>query len=222
MTNKYREFKDNGLLVKELKNNEEKMQAYQLRHEIFHDELEWVHSMDNRQEIDSYDDHAIMIGVYDDEGNLIGTARIIYSNSPMMIEKEFSDLVPESHKLRKNSDTIEVTRFGVKKSVRKEIKGTASLALYKGLYLWSLLNNVRYMYIVVDRIMMFNLKFKGIPCRRLGRVKKNPDGCRSMGAIIDLREFEEKMKPKSETAPIRLNDSEFHSFCHNMAKAWTN
>lgn len=219
MKRNFREFKDGNFLVKELESKEEKEQAYELRHEIFHDELGWVNAFENRQETDSYDKDCIMIGVYDEKGDLIGTARIIYSNFPMMIEKEFADLVSESHKIRKNRDTFEVTRFGVKKSVRNKVKGMASLALYKGLYLFSLINNMRYMYIVVDRVMMFNLKIKGVPCKRLGHIKKNPDGCRSMGAIVDLREFEEKMKPKSQTDSMRLNDTEFHGFCQSVATA---
>jgi acyl homoserine lactone synthase len=220
MNSNFKAFKDGDLLVKELKSNEEKIQAYQLRHEIFHDELGWVEAIENRQEIDKYDNNAIMMGVYNEKHELIGTARIIYSSSPMMIEKEFADLVSESHTIRKNKDPFEVTRFGIKKSVRNKVKGKASLALYKGLYLWSLLNDMRYMYIVVDRMMMFNLKIKGIPCKKLGNIKINPDGCRSMSAIIDLREFEEKMKPTSKNASLRLNDSAFHGFCTNIAATY--
>ena len=94
------EFNEGDFLVKVLESKKEREQAYMLRHEIFCCELKWVGEKNDGRELDAYDNNSILLGVLDERKELLGIARFIFSYLPMMIEKEFSELVSPMHKLQ--------------------------------------------------------------------------------------------------------------------------
>jgi acyl homoserine lactone synthase len=84
---------EGDFIVKTLTNDDEKTQAYRLRHRVFCEELGWVPINSASLEIDKYDQHAIFIGVFDDRHKLTAFSRLISPGTTFMIEKEFSSLI---------------------------------------------------------------------------------------------------------------------------------
>ena len=187
-------FNEGGFLVKVLESKKEREQAYMLRHEIFCCELKWVGEKNDGREIDAYDNNSILLGVLDERKELLGIARFIFSYMPMMIEKEFSELVSPFHRIQKGINTAEVTRLGISKLMRKKSKRRAVMAIYKGIYLWSILNDIRYLYLVAEKKMFRAFTITGFPCKRIGPVIKLKGGVESLAAKLDWREFEKTSK----------------------------
>lgn len=214
MTYQFIKFKEDSFVVKNMRSETEKEEAYRLRYDIFCKELRWVSAGDDHREIDGYDSHAMFLGVFTREDELLGLVRIIPSYMPMMIEREFSELISTSYKLRKEKDTIEVTRLAVKKSIRNIYGRKVAMALFKGVYLWNLMNNVRYSYIVVEKKKFKQLKAIGFPCRRIGPITPLEGKVESLAAIIDWKEFEEKQTVCSYF--LQPDDFQFDSLCDSM------
>lgn len=186
-------FKEGNFVVKTLDAERELEQAYRLRYDIFCRELRWVSARNEGREIDAYDNHSIFLGVFTKEEELIGFVRLIYADMPMMLEREFLELISPLYTIRKRKDTVEVTRLAVK----KEFRGKVGMTLYKGIYLWSLINGVRYLYLVVEKRNFRGLKIMGFPCRKIGPIKVLEGGVGSLAAIMDWREFEKKLALRS-------------------------
>lgn len=214
MNSRFVRFREGDFVVKNLDSEMELEQAYRLRYDIFCRELGWVSARDDGREIDAYDNHSISLGVFTEEEGLIGFVRLIYSYMPMMIEKEFLQLVSPLHNIRKEKDTVEVTRLAVKQPVRKGSKGKAAMALYKGIYLWSVMNGVRYLYLVVEKKSFRGFKIMGFPCRRIGPVRVLEGGVESLAAIMDWREFEDNSARSSPF--LQFNYFQFNSLCHGV------
>ncbi len=207
-------FREGDFVVKNLDSERELEQAYRLRYDIFCLELKWVSARDDGREIDAYDNHSMSLGVFTGEEELIGFVRLIYSYMPMMIEKEFLELVSPSHNIRKERDTVEVTRLSVKQPMRKGSKRQAAMALYKGIYLWSVMNGVRYLYLVVEKRSFRLFKIMGFPCRRIGPIKVLEGGVESLAALMDWRDFEKNLALCSPF--LQSNHFQFNSLCHGM------
>ena len=149
-------FYEGGYILKNLTTQFEKIQAYRLRHKIYCQELKWVPGSKNALEIDEYDSNAIFLGVFNKQNNLIGFLRLIGSEGPFMIEREFASLVGNEHKIRKENDAVEASRLCVLPEARDyALDGNfgvyrVSTLIYKGLYLCCLKNNVRYAYLVAE------------------------------------------------------------------------
>lgn len=191
------EFSEGCFIVKTIESRAEKELAYRLRHDIFCRELKWISDKDDGKEIDSYDNNAVILGVFDEQKLLIGIIRIIFSYMPMMIENEFSELVSPFHRIRKDLNTAELTRLGIKSDMRKSCKRQAVLALYKGVCFLSILHDIRYLYLVVEKKVFRALKISGFPLKIIGPIKKLRGGVESLAAILDWREFEKTSKLRS-------------------------
>ena len=89
------------------------------------------------------------------------------------------------------------------------------MAIYKGIYLWSILNDVRYLYLVVEKKMFRAFTITGFPCKRIGPVIKLNGGVKSLAATLDWREFEKTSKLFSYF--LQGNNFQFKSLCHSMA-----
>jgi len=135
-----------------------------------------------------------LVKVLESKKELIGIARLIFSYMPMMTEKEFSELVSPFHRIQKDINTAEVTRLGIRKLMRKKSKRQAVMAIYKGIYLWSILNDVRYLYLVAEKRMFRAFTITGFPCKRIGPVITLNGGVESLAAKLDWREFEKTSK----------------------------
>jgi len=209
------EFNEGDFLVKVLESKKEREQAYMLRHEIFCCELKWVGEKDDGREIDAYDNNSTLLGVLDENDALIGITRLIFSFMPMMIEKEFSELVSPFHRIQKDINTAEATRLGIKSNMRKSCKRQAVLAMYKGIYFWNRWNDIRYLYLVVEKKMFRALKTSGFPLKIIGPIKKLKGEVESLAAILDWREFEKTSKLYSYF--LQGNNLQLERFGHRMA-----
>lgn len=183
-------------MAKELRDEDEKTQAYHLRYRIFCEELKWVPPTADLMEKDDYDDHAIFLGLLDRQNRLVAFIRIILPDIPFMLEKEFLSLVNPIYRLRKEDDTAEISRLCIAPEVRKEVisgffgRYTLSMLLYKSVYHWSIRNQIRYLYMVVEDRIYRLLHARGFPCRLIGDPKMMPDGVIAVAAILDWEEFE--------------------------------
>jgi len=187
--------REGGFTLKTLEGDDEKSQAYCLRHRVFSDELGWVLRTTDQRETDEYDSHAVPIGILDAPNGILAYARLILPDRAFMIEKEFSCLVSSNHKMRKGDDTAEVSRLCVSPEARNtSVSGNLgthglSMLLYKGIYHWSVRNRVRYIYIVVDYKIYRLFWAKGFPCRPVGEPVAMPDGCIAVAAMVDFEEL---------------------------------
>ena len=189
-------FKEKGYIIKKLTEKKDKIQAYKLRHRVFSLELNWVSSTENELEIDSYDEKAVFIGVFDIENKLVAFLRLVLPPSPFMIEDTFILLIDSEHKIRKETDTVEVSRLCVAPNARNNIIYgdfgiyNISMLLYKGVYHWSIRHKIRYLYLVVEYKFYKLLCIKGFPCKLIGKPKIMPDKIIAVAAIMDWLEFE--------------------------------
>lgn len=188
--------REGGLIVKDMTTVSEKIQAYHLRHRVFCHELGWVPQKENAREMDEYDNRAIFLGVFDEKDRLLAFLRLIMPRMTFMLEKEFSLLVGPEHKIRKEDDTVEVSRLCVAPEARGyKISGnfgsrSISMLLYKCVYHWCIRMNIRYLYLVVEKKIYRLLHLNGFPCKIIGKPKTMPDGVIAVAAIMDWREFE--------------------------------
>jgi acyl homoserine lactone synthase len=188
--------REGELVVKNLITEEEKIQAYHLRHRIFAQELEWVPQSENGLETDSYDDYAIPFGVFDTDNRMLAHIRLILAGYPFMIEKDFKLLVSSEHVIRHEGDTGETSRICVAPEARPGmVSGNfgihrISMFLYKGVYHWSLRNNIRYIYTVVEHKVWRLLRTAGFPCKLIGEPQVMPDGTKACAVIMNWLEFE--------------------------------
>ncbi|MBU0456482.1 MAG: GNAT family N-acetyltransferase [Gammaproteobacteria bacterium] len=189
-------FYGGDFVVKNIVNEEEKIQVYRLRHRIFCEELRWVPQKEEGLEMDDYDKDAIFFGVFNKQKKLVAFLRLILSNGHFMIEREFFSLVYSRHKIRKARDTVEVSRLCVAPEARdRMITGNfglhnISMLLYKGVYHWCIRHDIRYLYLVVEAKIYRLLRIQGFPCRLIGEPKVMPDKVTAVAAIIYWREFE--------------------------------
>src|SRR5687767_8562906 len=87
------EFQEGRYIIKTLDTDEERLAAYRLRHKIFAEVLQWVPCRPDGLEVDDYDATAVMIGLSNEQGQLLGTVRMLPSSGPFMLEREFRSFV---------------------------------------------------------------------------------------------------------------------------------
>jgi len=211
--------REEGFIGKDMTTDSEKIQAYHLRHRVFCHELGWAPQRENAREMDEYDNRAIFLGVFDEKDRLLAFLRLIMPQTTFMLENEFSLLVGPEHKIRKEDDTVEVSRLCVDPEARGyRISGSfgsynISMLLYKCVYHWCIRMNIRYLYLVVEKKIYRLLHLNGFPCKIIGKPKTMPDGVIALAAIMDWREFEifnEIKRPKTlkwfsqyQSVPVR-------------------
>lgn len=194
--------KEGGFIVKTMEDEKDKIQAYQLRHKIFSEELKWVPKTDDRLEIDVYDNHAVFFGVFDLQNRLLAHMRLVLAENTFMIEREFLLLMGGAHTIRKEKDTAELSRCCITHEARSYIisnkygRFDIFSFLFKGIYLWCLKNNIRYIYGITDHKVYKLLRIKGFPFKLVDEPRIMPDGVIAMAIIIDWREFEILNKTK--------------------------
>jgi N-acyl amino acid synthase of PEP-CTERM/exosortase system len=184
-----------GFVLKTLVEDDERIQAYRLRHRVFCEELGWVPRSETLLEIDEYDRHAVSIGIFDPQHALVACMRLAFPGAPFMIEREFSSLIGPWHKIRKQSDATEVTRACVAPEARRlSVRGTfgairLSMLGYKGVYHWCSMNHIRYVYIVVEYKLYRMLRAQGFQVQPVGAPVTMSDGCLAVAAIFDWQDF---------------------------------
>lgn len=184
-------FCEGEFLVKTLETKEELTQAYRLRHRIFAERLKWVPERADRLEADVYDTWSTSIGVFADETRLLGLVRMTHAPVPFMLESEFSACLVGHHHVRKETDTAEITRLAVDPAVTdRGLSARLMKTIFKGMYQWCLLHEVRYTYMVVEHRLLRVVQRMGWPCRAIGEpVALPPAEVLSIGGLLDLDEF---------------------------------
>lgn len=184
-------FYEGEFLVKSLETREDLTRAYRLRHRVFAERLKWVSERPDRLEADVYDTWSTSIGVFADETRLLGLVRMTHAPVPFMLESEFSACLVGTHRVRKQTDTAEITRLAVDPSiVDRGLSARLMKTIFKGMYQWCLLHNVRYTYMVVEHRLLRVVQRMGWPCHAIGDpVALPPAEVLSIGGLLDLDEF---------------------------------
>jgi acyl homoserine lactone synthase len=183
-------FCEGEFLVKTLESEEELRQAYHLRHRVFAEKLKWVPERNNQLESDVYDTWSTSIGLFSNQ-QLLGMVRMTPAPFPFMLESEFSGCLVGSHRVRKELDTAEITRLAVDPAITdRGLSAKLMRTIFKGMYHWTLANNIRYTYLVVESRFLRVVQRIGWPCHAIGApVALPPADVLSIGALLDLDEF---------------------------------
>ncbi|UVT15444.1 MAG: GNAT family N-acetyltransferase [Nitrospira sp.] len=184
-------FCEGEFLVKTLETKEDLTQGYRLRHRVFAERLKWVPERADRLEADVYDTWSTSIGVFADEARLLGLVRMTHAPVPFMLESEFSACLVGNHRVRKQTDTAEITRLAVDPAIEdRGLSARLMKVIFKGMYQWCLLHEVRYTYMVVEHRLLRVVQRMGWPCRAIGEpVALPPAQVFSIGGVLDLDEF---------------------------------
>ena len=183
-------FCEGEFLVKALESEEELWQAYHLRHRVFAEKLRWVPERNDQLESDVYDAWSTSIGLFSNQ-QLLGMVRMTPAPFPFMLESEFSGCLVGSHRVRKELDTAEITRLAVDPTITdRGLSAKLMRTIFKGMYHWTLANNIRYTYLVVESRLLRVVQRIGWPCHAIGApVALPPADVLSVGALLDLDEF---------------------------------
>mgnify|MGYP001569627567 CR=1 FL=1 len=195
-------FYEDQYCVRSIVDEEEKLKAYQLRHEVFCQSLEWVPPNPNGLETDGYDPFSMLLGVFSTQEELLGTFRVLPSDRTFMLESEFASLIAPDYRVRKDADTAEITRFTTAPGLWERGISPAQISklLYKGMYQWSLVNCVRFLYVVVEKRFWRALVISGYPYEPIGPIKALPPAeAESVAAILDWEKFRLQNKAKRAT-----------------------
>jgi len=184
------EFCDGEFLIKSLESEGELRQAYHLRHRVFAEKLKWVPERQDRLESDVYDAWSTSIGLFSNQ-QLLGMVRMTPAPFPFMLESEFSGCLVGSHRVRKELDTAEITRLAVDPAIAdRGLSARLMRTIFKAMYHWTLANDIRYTYLVVENRLLRVVQRIGWPCHAIGApVALPPADVLSVGALLDLDEF---------------------------------
>jgi acyl homoserine lactone synthase len=187
------EFREGEWMVKILGEAELK-QSYRFRHRVFAETLQWVPASADREEVDLYDLWGETVGVLQDDGTLLGMARLLPSSGKFMLEHDFGALLPPGYRIRKAPDTAEITRLAVDPDIRDAKRSTRiMLAVLKGIYQWAVENDIRYYYLEVEHRFLRALRMLGFPCEPIGPVVQLPPaGASAVAALYDMVTFDEQ------------------------------
>jgi N-acyl-L-homoserine lactone synthetase len=192
------EFREDRLLVKTLSDDHDLRASYHLRHQVFADRLQWVAKSDDELEVDSYDAFATSVGLFDEEQSLRGVFRMVSPPYPFMIESEFRPCLLPDYEIRKERDTVEITRLALDPTLTdKGLSIRLMQVLFKGVYQWSMQNEVRYLYMVVEKRFLRVLRGMGFSCEAISpAVSLPPAGTLSIAAVLDWKNFHETCPQK--------------------------
>jgi len=189
MTDRFR-FTDTRLTVRVLETCEDHLQAFRLRHAIYCTTLAWVKGRPDGLEWDDYEEGSTSIGAFTEDNTLVGVVRLIPSEYPFMLEREFPTLVGPDHRIRKQADTVEVTRLATRRMLRSHGPSLPiSCLLYKGIYHWCCGHDVRYLHLVVETAYLRTLRTWGFPCSALGPARLLDRGAPCVAALLDWEAF---------------------------------
>lgn len=185
-------FFEGNFLIKTVETREEMIQAYQLRHRVFAEQLRWVPETEDGQEMDMYDLWGVTVGLFDQRETLLGMARLLPSAGKFMLENEFGALLPQGYTIRKERDTAEITRLAVNPAIQdKKLSTQVLLGVLKGIYQWAVENEVRYYYLEVEHRFLRALRMLGFPCEPIGPVVKLPPAeVGAVAALYDMVRFD--------------------------------
>jgi len=185
------QFLEKSLMVKTLCDDQELRAAYALRHQVFAQRLQWVAQSADDIEVDAYDAFATSVGLFDNEQTLRGVFRMVRSPHPFMLEKELRPCLPTGCEIRKSHNTAEITRLALDPTLTdKGLSIRFMQVLFKGVYQWSIQNQVRYLYLVVEKRLLRVLRGMGFPCEAISpAILLPPARAISIAAVIDWHQY---------------------------------
>jgi acyl homoserine lactone synthase len=181
------EFREEDLCVRTLAREDELRASYRLRHQVFAERLQWVPKSQDGIEVDPYDAFATSVGLFDGADRLRGVFRMITPPYPFMLESEFrACLLPECE-IRKMPDTAEITRLAIDPTLTdKGLSIRFMQLLFKGVYQWSMSNEIGSLYMVVEKRFLRVLRGMGFTCEPVSpAVSLPPAGALSIAAVLD-------------------------------------
>lgn len=192
------EFWEGNMLIKTLSGEEDLRAAYRLRHQVFADRLRWVGRSPEEFEVDAYDTFATSVGIFDGDHHLVGVFRMINSEFPFMLESEFRACLLPHCRIRKASDTAEITRLAIDPAqIDKGLSTRLMQVLFKAVYQWSIHNDIRYLYMVVEKRFLRGLRGMGFPCEAVSpAVALPPAEALSIAAVLDWGQFHDTCSVK--------------------------
>jgi len=194
-------FREDGLLVKTLCDEEELKASYRLRHKVFAERLQWVATSQDSIEIDSYDAFATSVGLFDSNHHLRGVFRMITPPYPFMLESDFKRCLLPPCEIRKERDTAEITRLTIDPSLTERgLSIRLMQVLFKGVYQWSMQNQIRFLYMVVEKRFLRVLRGMGFTCEPVSpAVSLPPAGALSIAAILDWKKYQDTCSEKQRS-----------------------
>lgn len=190
---------ENGYVVKLLQSKEDLEKNYRLRYQVFAETLGWIQKRKDNRDIDEYDECSITIGVFDSIGGLLGSMRLITPPCKFMLETDFRALLPPKYKIRKETDTVEVSRLCMDSKVDFLLARKLFKLLLRATHKLALTIGIRFFYFVVDFRMLRIIRIGGFTCKRIGPiVKLPPSHVESIAAVYDMLEkYDEDILPDS-------------------------
>lgn len=176
---------------------DEMAQARAFRHKIFLEELGWSVLDSKGQEFDQYDECSVHFGAFSESGKFVGYCRLILPKKGFMIEKEFASLVYPGYHIRKENDTVEISRFAIPKEQRSKLEGFRIVAvLLRSVYQWAKVNKMRYIYgVCATDHLQFVLGVFSSCCTPIGPAHEYQPGMSSSAFILDFEKLDvEKVK----------------------------
>jgi acyl homoserine lactone synthase len=195
------EFRQDDLLIRTLSDEEELTASYRLRHQVFAERLQWVAKSEDGIEIDAYDAFATSVGLFDGDNHLRGVFRMVSPPSPFMLESEFSSCLLPNCEIRKERDTVEITRLAIDPTLTdRGLSIRLMQVLFKGVYQWSMQNEIRFLYMVVEKRFLRVLRGMGFTCEAVSpAVSLPPAGALSIAALLDWKQFHDICPQKQPT-----------------------
>lgn len=189
--NRLVDFREDDLFVRTLSDEEELKASYRLRHQVFAERLQWVKKSDDGIEVDSYDAFATSVGLFDNDHYLRGVFRMVNPPSPFMLESEFRACILPNCDIRKERDTAEITRLAIDPTLTdRGLSIRLMQVLFKGVYQWSMQNEIRFLYMVVEKRFLRVLRGMGFTCEAVSpAVSLPPAGALSIAAVLDWKQF---------------------------------
>lgn len=158
---------------------------FEARKQIFVDLLKWdVTVLDDRYEIDQFDDdHAVYLIVADEDGGHLGSARLLPTSRPHILDTLFPSLC--AGEPPRSADCFEITRFCLGRDQNARERLEARNRLVSALAQYALDNGIATYTGVAELGWLQQILAFGWRCRPLG-LPRQVDG-RTLGALrIDI------------------------------------
>jgi N-acyl-L-homoserine lactone synthetase len=160
---------------------------FEARKQVFIDLLKWpLPVVAERYEIDQFDDrHAVYLIITDPHGQHLGSARLLDSTRPGILNTLFADLC--DFEMPVGSDVFEITRFCLSRGLRARDRRFVRDRLVTAIAHYALANGIRTYTGVAEWGWMQQILSFGWRCSPLG-FPKDRDGA-TLGALrIDIAE----------------------------------
>lgn len=165
--------------------------AYRLRHEVYCKELGWMPENPDGLEIDEFDKDAKLICVENDEGELIGTIRLLDECFDWMVEKFFAETISASVASIKAISCVEASRNAVLPRFRHKYLGKSRITVLDMMlctamdYIWDGLSRTHVL-ITAEPLMGVILRRRGGAIQQVGPIVTMPDQCKIASFLLDL------------------------------------